>query len=341
VATELSRGDCPDAADGATSAVPFLGQSPVVRGLLEQVRLAGPSHAGVVICGERGSGRQALARAVHVCGAGDARPFVAVDCRHGGPQLLETQLFGYRTAQVEVEPYAPVRLTRTSRLYQANDGTLFLKYPSELPLSVQARLARLLRDGEIIDVETGQSVPFTVRVIAAVDPPFSLFAEDGKIRKDFYQRLAVIRIDLPALRNRREDIPELAAYLLRETCREAGVPVKTWTRQAVLLLSALPWRGNVRELKEFVEGIVATVPGRSVGLQDVLATVKLGTGTVALTAGRTLQEARANFEREYIAAVLAQNRGRIAETAKALGIQRTNLYRKIRHLGVAKPGRDS
>jgi two-component system nitrogen regulation response regulator NtrX len=149
-----------------------------------------------------------------------------------------------------------------------------------------------------------------------------------------------MRIDMPPLRNRCEDIPALANYLLRDVCAARGLSPSTLLRPALTLISALPWRDNASELQLLLENVVAGLAdGRSIGLEDVLAHVRLGGDSAVLETGRTLRQARARFERDYVAAVLKQHRGRVGETAKALGIQRTNLYRKMRTLRVRRLAR--
>jgi two-component system nitrogen regulation response regulator NtrX len=160
--------------------------------------------------------------------------------------------------------------------------------------------------------------------------------QEGRVREDLFRRLSVIRIDMPPLRQRREDIPALANYFLRDVCASLRVPPKAVSRPALSLIAALPWRGNGVELRTFIESVVAGSPGgRSIGLEDVLAHVRLDGDSVAFPNGGTLRQARARFERDYIAAVLEQHHGRISDAARALGIQRTNLYRKIRSLRVS------
>ena len=177
--------------------------------------------------------------------------------------------------------------------------------------------------------------------MAGVDPAFDAALQEGRVRDDLFRRLSVIRIDMPPLRSRREDIPALANYFVREICAVLRVPPKTLSRPALSLIAALPWRGNAVELRALLESVVAGLAGgRGIGLEDVLAHVRLDGGAVVFGKGGTLRQARARFEREYIAAVLEQHRGRISEAAKALGIQRTNLYQKMRSLKVARDRRD-
>jgi two-component system nitrogen regulation response regulator NtrX len=173
--------------------------------------------------------------------------------------------------------------------------------------------------------------------MAGVDHGFDTAVQDGRVREDLFRRLSVIRIDMPALRNRREDIPALANYFLREICAGLRLPPKTLSRSALSLLSALPWRGNAAELRRLLDVVVTGMQGgRGIGLDDVLAHVRLDGGAGLSPSGGTLKQARSRFEKEYIATVLEQHRGRISEAARTLGIQRTNLYRKMRSLKVTR-----
>jgi two-component system nitrogen regulation response regulator NtrX len=229
------------------------------------------------------------------------------------------------------------RVSRQGLLHHARGGTIYLQNVAEAPTRVQVRLARLLRDREAVVAETGDTVPFDVRPVAGVDPGFDAAVQDGRVRAELFRRLSVIRIDMPALRNRREDIPALANYFLREICGSQRVPPKTLSRSALSLLSALPWRGNAAELRQLLESVVTGMQGgRGIALEDVLAHVRLDGGAGLLSTGGTLKQARARFEKEYIAVVLEQHRGRISEAARTLGIQRTNLYRKMRSLKVPR-----
>ena len=173
--------------------------------------------------------------------------------------------------------------------------------------------------------------------MAGVDPGVDTAVQDGRVHEDLFRRLSAIRIEIPALRNRREDIPALANNFLREICAGMRIPPKTLSRSALSLLSALPWRGNAAELRRLLDSVVTGMQGgRGIALEDVLAHVSLDGGAGLLTSGGTLKQARSSFEKTYIASVLEQHRGRISEAARTLGIQRTNLYRKMRSLKVAR-----
>ena len=194
----------------------------------------------------------------------------------------------------------------------------------------------MLRDREAVCRAIASRLELDVRPIASVDPAFETALEEGRLRRDLYERLSLIRIDLPPLRQRREDVPLLANHFLKEMCRANGAPVKTLTRSALTLLAALPWRGNAPELRALLERLVLLDAARV----DP-AGGRAGAGAARRQrnqpgGGTTLREARLRFERDYIAAVVRQHHGRIAEAARALGIQRTNLYRKMRQLSVMR-----
>jgi two-component system nitrogen regulation response regulator NtrX len=172
-----------------------------------------------------------------------------------------------------------------------------------------------------------------------VEPGFETAVDEGRLRRDLYERLSLIRIELPPLRQRREDVPYLANHFLKEICRTGSTPVKTLTRSAVTLLAALPWRGNAPELRALLERLVLLTPHGSIRLEDVLAQVRLDGSEISSGGGTSLREARLRFERDYIAGVVRQHHGRMGEAAAALGIQRTNLYRKLRQLSVLRSGR--
>jgi DNA-binding NtrC family response regulator len=316
-----------------------IGTSPAMRVVMDLVQRAASGRCGMLLCGERGTGREMIARAIHVHNVNGYAPFVKVDCS-SPPEDLELQLFGMinkRSEASAMERRSLERIGRHSRLIDAVGGILFLENVVELPARVQARLVRVLRDREVFLEEGREPIPLDVRPIASVDTSVDAALEEGRLRGDLHERLSLIRIDIPALRQRREDIPVLATHFLKELCRDNGKPMKTFTRPALTLLSALPWRGNAPELRGLLERLILLVPGGLIRLEDVLAHTQFE-GTLSPTGlDATLRQARAKFERDYIAAVLQHHHGRIADAAKVLGIQRTNLYRKMRRLNLIRP----
>jgi two-component system nitrogen regulation response regulator NtrX len=203
-----------------------------------------------------------------------------------------------------------------------------------MPWRLQTRLAQILVAGEILVVfpygDTG-ILPLGVRPIVSVDPTGS-----SELNPDLQRRVATTMIQVPPLRARREDIPGLVRYLVKDVGAASGIRQKSISDQAIDLLSALPWKGNLTELDVLIRRLVTKAPGSQIRLTDVLAHVRLDAQPATSIYGGTLREARESFERDYVAAVLDQHRGRMGEAARALGLQRTNLYRKVRRLSVKR-----
>jgi DNA-binding NtrC family response regulator len=324
----------PIAGNGSSSGDDLYSHSVAMRDVMAVISRAAAMRAGVLIRGEEGTGRQIVARAIHDQQSAGHGAFVPVNCAAHDAGELDTELFG-RTAREASGERGLERVSRDSRLFESLGGTLYLQNVAEAPTRVQARLARLLRDREAVLAETGDAAGFDIRPMAGVDSGIDSAVQEGRIRKDLFRRLSVIRIDMPPLRNRREDIPALANYFLRDICATLRVPPRTLSRPALSLIAALPWRGNAVELRTLLETVVTgSQGGRGIALEDLLEHVRLDGGSVVFSNGGTLKQARARFEREYISAVLEQHHGRISEAAKTLGIQRTNLYRKMRSLRV-------
>lgn len=320
--------------------------SAAMREVMSLVTRAAGMRAGVLIRGEDGTGRQVAARAIHLHQSGELTAFVTVDCAAYDADDLDAALFGSASGGgSRLDRGADAirgleRVCRDGRLHEALGGTVYLQNIADAPARVQVRLARVLRDREAVLDDTGETIDFDVRPMAGVDATIDTAVHEGRIREDLFRRLSVIRIDMPSLRNRREDIPALANSFLREICASVRVAPKTLSRSALSLIAALPWRGNAMELRALLESVVSGLEdSRAIALEDVLAHVRLDGGSVVFSSGGTLKQARARFERDYITAVLDQHHGRISDAAKALGIQRTNLYRKMRSLRVTRTRR--
>ena len=314
--------------------------STAMRLVADAMKAAAAPRTAVLICGEAGSGRQLIARTLHDRDHEYVnRPFVVVDCAAEGANELERRLFGVggdRAAE-GAKPGTAERVARGSALIAAQGGSLFLTHLLDAPARVQARLARVLRDREVHSVELQETLTLDLRPIASVGDDLDGAVADGRLRRDLIERLAQVRIDVPALRSRREDVPLLAAHFLRRACEVEGTGPKRFSRAALALLSALPWPGNARELQEVVTSTVKSAPHSVIQLEDVLEHARMEhAGGAPVTAGLTLRDARARFERECISATLLRHHGRVGDAAKALGIQRTNLYRKVRQLNVSR-----
>lgn len=326
--TTAAHASVPDATTGPYG---LICASPAMTQVAEIVKHAASGRCGILICGERGTGRETIARAIHSHGPDPSAPFIVVNCAE--PTPIELELFGTPSASTRGGDQRGLdRMGADSRLLEASGGILFLEHITEMPSRTQARLMRVLRDREVFIDDSDQPVALDVRPIASVDMAIEAAVEDGRIRAELFERLSLIRIDVPPLRMRKEDIPALASHLLKSLCRENGRPIKTITRSALTLLSALPWRGNGTELRGLLERLILLVPNGLIRLEDVLAHTQLDAGIGPTGADATLRQARARFERDYIGAVLQHHHGRVAEAARVLGIQRTNLYRKMRRL---------
>jgi DNA-binding NtrC family response regulator len=309
--------------------------SPSMGPVTARIAHAGSLRAGVMVRGERGTGRRIVARAIHAHQPTPAR-FVAVDCAAFAPDALEQELFGGEASGGAIpDPVTgpPERVSRAGRLYEAIGGTVYLRNVVAASARVQARLARVLSRRDAMLEESGRPIAMDVRVVAGVDPDFDRAVREGRVRDDLYRRLSAIRIDVPPLRNRREDIPAIANCFLRGICASGRLAPKTLSRPALSLIAALPWRGNAPELWEVLESAAGAAEA-SVSLESVLGSVTIGGGSAALAARQTLRQAHAQFERDYIANVLDQHRGSVSGAALTLGIERTNLYRKLRRLRV-------
>ncbi|HEY3159859.1 MAG TPA: sigma 54-interacting transcriptional regulator [Vicinamibacterales bacterium] len=309
---------------------------------LEQALVA---DGGVIIRGEAGTGGDVFARAIHlassagVCAVGDllaraletptpnGTPFVLFDCAVAN--AVERRLFGSDADRPW--PEALEQVGDTSALSEALGGTLVLENLCDLPSRLQMRLARILRDGEVRVAATEKPQRVDLRPIALIDAN-----DDERVNPDLRRQLSQTVITMPPLRERREDLPALIRLQLNDICGGLNLPAKRASKQAVALLSALPWPGNLPELDGLLRMLVLKVRERVIRQEDVLANIRLQGGPTTLMYGGSLKQARARFEREYVASVLAQHHGRMSEAAKTLGIQRTNLYRKVRQLSVAR-----
>jgi DNA-binding NtrC family response regulator len=314
---------------GAVPAAPGV-RSEAMRTVMAIAGASSSMRAGLLIRGEQGCGRQFLARAIHAAQNGSGGPFVVLDCASQTDDALERLLFASPAGANGRECVGAGSL-----LHQAAGGTLYLRHVTELPPRLQVRLARVLRDGEAWLAGNGHRVSLDVRPIAGVEPGFDRAADEGRVRDDLVRVLSIIGIDLPPLRQRREDIPAIARDLLRDICALEQLPPRTLSRPALGLLAALPWHGNVIEMRALLENIVnGPQAARTIALDDVVSQLPLNGGSSA-PRGATLKAARAQFERDYIAAALEDSHGRISAAAQVLGVRRTNLYRKIRALRIS------
>jgi DNA-binding NtrC family response regulator len=283
---------------------------------------------GVLIVGERGADVESVARELHERGRTAVSGWVAVECS-ADAAVLDRALFGIAPVDAAADLVA---VGSDSHIARAAGGTLFLHDVTELPAPVQARLARLARDGEMF--VDGAALSTTFRFVASALPTIERDVREHRFRPDLYRRLAASRIDLPPLRERPDDIPSLVARVVEEVAGETHGPARTFTRAALAVMSALPWAGNLAELRAVIRRILAEATHPVVQIEQVLPSLQLDRASAPFFPAGSLREARQRFEREYIASVLQYHGWKVADAAQTLGIQRPNLYRKARQLGI-------
>ncbi|MBN1532940.1 MAG: sigma-54-dependent Fis family transcriptional regulator [Spirochaetes bacterium] len=298
-----------------------------IKGIIDT---AASTNARVFITGESGTGKELVARAIYRRSKRSDRPFVKVNCAAIPNELIESELFGH-----EKGSFTGALSRRLGKFELANKGTLFLDEVCTMSLSAQAKVLRSLQEQQFERVGGNETISVDVRVISATNLDAKKAIEDGVFREDLYYRLNVIPIVVPPLSERKEDIPQLAEYFLRRFSNEHGVGEKEITDDGIGMLAEHPWPGNVRELKNVIERLVIMVPRDTITAQDVQnhlehdAAEKASRGEVS-----PLKKAREEFERQYIIEALQQAGKNVSEASKKLGIERTNLYRKMKQYGI-------
>ena len=314
----------------------LVGESPVMRHLREQVMLAAPTNGRVLILGENGTGKEVVARTLHAHSQRRAGPFVEVNCAAIPEELIESELFGHTRGA-----FTGAVAERRGRFEHASGGTIFLDEIGDMSLKTQAKVLRALQENAVQPVGGTGLVRVDVRVVAATNKDLQEEIRAGRFREDLFFRLNVVPIHVPPLRDRVEDIPRLAEHFMATLAAEYGRRVKRFAPEAMARLEHYAWPGNVRELHNVVERLLIMVHDSTVTAQDVSF---LGDApAIAAPAGEVtpLAEARDRFERDYILHVLAQQQGNISRTADALGVERSNLYKKMRAFGIAPARRDA
>jgi two-component system, NtrC family, nitrogen regulation response regulator NtrX len=315
----------------------MVGESYVMGQLREQVAMAAPTNGRVLIFGENGTGKELVARSIHALSHRRAGPFVEVNCAAIPEELIESELFGHVKGA-----FTGAVSDRRGKFEVADGGTLFLDEIGDMSLKTQAKVLRALQEQVVEPVGGTSSVKVDVRILAATNKDLSAEIRAGQFREDLYFRLNVIPIFVPPLRDREADIPLLADHFMAELAREYGRRPKHLDAGAATGLRSYRWPGNVRELRNVIERLLIMVPGDIIALGD-LAFLD-GTGGAAATPadapGVSLHDARERFERDYILRALAAQQGNISRTAEVLGVERSNLYRKMRAFGIVPARRE-
>ena len=315
----------------------MVGESYAMAQLREQVAMAAPTNGRVLVFGENGTGKELVARSIHTLSRRRTGPFIEVNCAAIPEELIESELFGHLRGA-----FTGAVADRRGRFEVADGGTIFLDEIGDMSLKTQAKVLRVLQEQVVEPVGGTQSVKVDVRVIAATNKDLPSAIRAGQFREDLYFRLNVIPIYVPPLRARQSDIPLLAEHFTTGFAREYGRRVKVLAPGAEAALQRYAWPGNVRELRNVIERLMIMVPGETITAADLsfLDQAAPGHETPVDEAepGLPLHEARDRFERAYILRALAEQHGNMSRTAEVLGVERSNLYRKMRAFGIA-PGR--
>ena len=310
--------------------------SPAMLEVMAQVDRVAPSEARVCIRGETGTGKELIARTLHQKSPRYSGAFVSLNCAAVPSELIESELFGH-----EKGSFTGAGGRHIGKFEQAHHGTLFLDEIGDMPLTMQAKLLRVLEEGEIERVGGDKPIPVDARVIVATHRNLEEQVRQGTFREDLYHRIYVVPMVLPPLRERREDIPVLAEHFARQLAEQNGWKPKRFSNEAIEALTAYAWTGNVRELRNVIERILLLDSGEEVdaaavgrALPQSAHGASPGSNGSSASAVGTLADRVEAFERETLAAELKRNQNHMTKTAKALGLERSHLYKKCQQLGI-------
>ena len=304
--------------------------------IMAQIDRVASSETRVCILGETGTGKELVARTLHEKSTRAAAPFITLNCAAVPAELIESELFGH-----EKGSFTGAATRHLGKFEQAQGGTIFLDEIGDMPLPMQAKLLRVLEEGEVERIGGDKTVSVDVRVIVATHRNLEALVRDSKFRQDLFHRIYVFPLTLPPLRERREDIPPLVDYFARQVSAQNSWKPIPFTPDALELLQSHPWPGNVRELRNVVERLLllateGEVNGATVRL--ALPATSSGSSVPSSTPTGTLAERVDSFERETILAELKRQGGHVTNTAKSLGLERSHLYKKAHHLGIDLAG---
>ena len=318
----------------------LVGQSPAMQRLRELIKTAGPTNSRVLIGGENGTGKELVARAIHMHSARSDHPFVAVNCAAIPETLIESELFGH-----EKGSFTGATSMKRGQFEQADGGTLFLDEIGDMSLSTQAKVLRALQEQQFTRVGGTKLMKVDVRVLAASNKDLEKEIGKGQFREDLYYRLNVVPIVVPPLRERREDIPALVRHFMKTHVEEQGLRTKEVSPEAMAVFQQYEWPGNIRELRNLIERLMIMVPGFVIEASQATLSLQGRTAGV-IPAGNqaansllaksydSLRDARNAFEKEYISRKLREHHWNISRTAEDLKIERSHLHRKIKLLDV-------
>jgi two-component system, NtrC family, nitrogen regulation response regulator NtrX len=312
------------------------GESPALQKVWEAIRRAAPTSATVLITGESGAGKELVARAIHRNSLRKDETFVQVNCAAIPEELIESELFGH-----EKGSFTGATEKQIGKFELAHKGTIFLDEVGDMSLRTQAKVLRVLQEGEVERIGSQKTIQVDVRVIAATNKDLEEAIEKGAFREDLYFRLSVIPIPVPPLRERPEDIPPLVRHFVKQFSAENNFKPKTFAPAAVEVLKRHNWRGNARELKNTIERLLIMVEGDEIKpehLADVLRRPGSAGGESAAPADAagSLQDFKASAERAFLVQKLRESRWNISATATAIGTPRSNLYKKLEQYAISQ-----
>jgi two-component system, NtrC family, nitrogen regulation response regulator NtrX len=309
----------------------IIGESVPMKALRQQLSLMAGSNGRVLIYGESGTGKELVAHALHALSPRASEPFVEVNCAAIPEDLIESELFGHNKGS-----FAGAHEAKIGKFQKADSGTLFLDEVGDMSLRTQSKVLRVLEEQRFEPVGAAESMQVDVRVVAATNKNLEDEIARGNFREDLFYRLNVIPFFVPPLRDRREDVAELAEHFLREFTTAYGRKPKELTPEALKVLAEYHWPGNVRELKNLIERIVILNPQIRIDARHIPLNTRRPADRLVDRFG-SLQEVREAAEREYILKKLEETHGNVTRTAELLGLERSNLYRKMKTLGIG-PG---
>ena len=320
----------------------MIGQSAALGRVMDAIRRAAPTSATVLILGESGVGKELVARAIHRNSQRSRERFVQVNCAALPEELIESELFGH-----EKGSFTGATEKQIGKFEQADRGTIFLDEVADMSAKTQAKVLRVLQEGEVERLGSARTLKVDVRVIAATNKDLEVEIERGTFREDLYFRLSVIPIFVSPLRERKEDIPLLVRHFVEQFSRENNFKVRRFTPAAMDLMQQHRWKGNVRELRNSVERLVIMAPGDMIDVEDVREVLR-AEPRPAETAGEsarerpgTLREFKESAERAFLVDKLRENAWNISKTAEVIGTPRSNLYKKLEQYGITQDGETS
>jgi two-component system, NtrC family, nitrogen regulation response regulator NtrX len=314
----------------------MVGESPALRHVWDSIKRAAPTNATVLLLGESGVGKELVARSIHRNSLRNRERFVQVNCAAIPEELIESELFGH-----EKGSFTGATEKQIGKFEQADRGTIFLDEVGDMSAKTQAKVLRVLQEGEVERLGSARTIKVDVRVIAATNKDLELEIDKASFREDLYFRLSVIPIRVPPLRDRREDVPALVRHFVDLFSRDNNRRPQRFTPAALEFMQKARWKGNVRELKNTVERLIIMTPGEIVDVDDLRDIVRLETRSAGPDndkdrAAGTLREFKESAERAFLVGKLRENNWNISKTAEVIGTPRSNLYKKLEQYGISQ-----